>query len=239
MELLQQTRIVASNRLILTALATLLLGMAFGLIGGFQYLFPGLYKIYLSFANVRPWHVSSVVFWIFAAASGGTLSYLSEVTGWILVNPVPAILISVPSINLYTHGTPITVAHVMGASIGINSMTLMAMITDVMSHTCRSLRPYRNQMTVGLMTANISLIAIAAALTMAGIKGSQWQMGDRAVPFSVIMHDSILYLYLYVIAGVVLFAGIWLRIYPLLKTALICRTRHIFKVRQRIQTLVE
>jgi len=33
---------------------------------------------------------------------------------------------SVPAINRYTHGTHITVAHAMGATIGINSMILLA-----------------------------------------------------------------------------------------------------------------
>ncbi len=45
---------------------------------------------------------------------------------WIFLNLVLALLISVPAINFYTHGTHVTVAHAMGATIGINTMILIA-----------------------------------------------------------------------------------------------------------------
>jgi nitric oxide reductase subunit B len=45
---------------------------------------------------------------------------------WIFLNLVLALLISVPAINFYTHGTHITVAHAMGATIGINTLILIA-----------------------------------------------------------------------------------------------------------------
>lgn len=47
---------------------------------------------------------------------------------WIFLNLALAIVISVPAINLYTHGTHVTVAHAMGSTIGINSMILIAFI---------------------------------------------------------------------------------------------------------------
>jgi len=43
---------------------------------------------------------------------------------WILLNLSLAIAISIPAINIYTHGTHITVAHAMGSTIGINTMIL-------------------------------------------------------------------------------------------------------------------
>lgn len=45
---------------------------------------------------------------------------------WVFINLGLALLMSIPAINLYTHGTHITVAHSMGTTIGINSMLLFA-----------------------------------------------------------------------------------------------------------------
>src|SRR5688572_22392200 len=47
---------------------------------------------------------------------------------WVILNLTLAILISIPAINKYTHGTHITVAHAMGATIGINTMLLFSCI---------------------------------------------------------------------------------------------------------------
>ena len=45
---------------------------------------------------------------------------------WVFLNMAQAILMSIPAINIYTHGTHVTVAHAMGTTIGINSMILLA-----------------------------------------------------------------------------------------------------------------
>lgn len=56
------------------------------------------------------------------------LSYhLLKITdNWIIINLALAIAISVPALNQFTHGTHITVAHAMGATIGINTTILFA-----------------------------------------------------------------------------------------------------------------
>jgi nitric oxide reductase subunit B len=54
--------------------------------------------------------------------------FMVAADAWIFLNLILAILLSIPSINYYTHGTHITVAHAMGATIGINSMILFASI---------------------------------------------------------------------------------------------------------------
>ena len=45
---------------------------------------------------------------------------------WIFVNLFMALLISIPYINFFTHGTHITVAHSMGTTIGINTSILLS-----------------------------------------------------------------------------------------------------------------
>ena len=59
-------------RLGLLALAA---GMLFGVIGGFQFLFPDFLRELL-FTKTRPLHVSMVIAWIFLAAIGGIYHYL-------------------------------------------------------------------------------------------------------------------------------------------------------------------
>ncbi|MFQ5982600.1 MAG: cbb3-type cytochrome c oxidase subunit I, partial [Woeseiaceae bacterium] len=59
-------------RLGMLALAT---GMFFGVIGGFQFLFPDFLQELL-FTKTRPLHVSLVIAWIFLAAVGGIYYYL-------------------------------------------------------------------------------------------------------------------------------------------------------------------
>lgn len=51
---------------------------------------------------------------------------------WVSMNLLLALFMSVPAINRYTHGTHITVAHAMGATIGINSMILLAAFSYIL-----------------------------------------------------------------------------------------------------------
>ncbi|MBS1487258.1 MAG: cbb3-type cytochrome c oxidase subunit I [Bacteroidetes bacterium] len=143
---------------------------------------------------------------------------------WVFLNLILAILMSIPAVNLYTHGTHITVAHVMGTTIGINSMLLMAVVTDVLDNTCRSLYIYQKKITQGLVTANLSLFVFLGALLMAGIKRSQWQMSDHRVPFGEMMHNLIPYFILFSMAGIVLFGAFCVMVYPLVKNVWACYT---------------
>lgn len=55
---------------------------------------------------------------------------------WIFLTLILAIAMSIPAINVYTHGTHITVAHTMGATIGINSFLLLAIAFDILKDSC-------------------------------------------------------------------------------------------------------
>ena len=63
------------------SLAYLLLGLFFGVIGGFQYILPDFLKEHLSFQKTRPLHVYLVISWIFTAAQGGIYYFLPRITG--------------------------------------------------------------------------------------------------------------------------------------------------------------
>ena len=64
----------------------LAIGMLFGVIGGFQFLFPEFLRELL-FTKTRPLHVSLVVSWIFLIAIGGIYFYLPRQHGLKLYSP--------------------------------------------------------------------------------------------------------------------------------------------------------
>ena len=59
----------------------LVIGMLFGVLGGLQYVLQGFFKTILSFDQVRPLHVTSVIFWIVLGATGAVMTYMQQHTG--------------------------------------------------------------------------------------------------------------------------------------------------------------
>lgn len=58
-----------------------------------------------------------------------TYRFLIAAEFWVFMNLLLALGMSIPAVNRYTHGTHITVAHAMGATIGINTMILLGSFT--------------------------------------------------------------------------------------------------------------
>ena len=69
------TQSYAGLRFMRLGMLALAAGMFFGVIGGFQFLFPDFLQELL-FTKTRPLHVSLVVAWIFLIAIGGIYFYL-------------------------------------------------------------------------------------------------------------------------------------------------------------------
>ena len=141
---------------------------------------------------------------------------------WIFLNLVLAICMSIPAINVYSHGTHITVAHAMGTTIGINTMLLLAVCYDILKDTCISLDPYQKLMKFGFWLANSSLFAFWIALIGAGILKSKWQMSSDQIAFSLMMQNLTPFFIVFMISGALLLIGIVLAIYPLFKNHLAC-----------------
>ena len=70
----------AGLRFMRLGMLSLAVGMLFGVIGGFQFLFPDFLRELL-FTKTRPLHVSLVVAWIFLIAIGGIYHYLPRQCG--------------------------------------------------------------------------------------------------------------------------------------------------------------
>ncbi len=131
---------------------------------------------------------------------------------WVFLTLLLAICMSVPGINVYTHGTHVTVAHTMGATIGINSFLLLAVAYDVLDKNAALTR----WTTRGYWLTNISLLFFWLALIAAGVIRAHWQMADNPVPFSQMILQSRPFLIAFACSGAVLAAGILMMVFPLL-----------------------
>ncbi|MEO6133509.1 MAG: cbb3-type cytochrome c oxidase subunit I [Ginsengibacter sp.] len=151
-----------------------------------------------------------------------TYRFLAAADVWIFLTLALAVCMSVPAINVYTHGTHITVGHTMGATIGINTMLLLAFSFDILGKTCRSFDPYTKMVARGYWITNISLFIFWISLIIAGVIKAKWQMSTLQIPFSSMMLQLRPFLILFVIAGTFMMAGFYMMIYPLLKNQLSC-----------------
>ena len=124
------------------------------------------------------------------------------------VNLGLALVISVPVLNLFTHGTHITVAHAMGSTIGINMMILLASVfyvireelPEAMHASCtRTLR-------IGYWMANLSLAVFFAALILAGIGKGIYE----GTSFQEMMTGIRPFLFAFTISGVTMMIGFWI-----------------------------
>ena len=127
---------------------------------------------------------------------------------WIFVNLILALIISVPALNLITHGTHITVAHAMGSTIGINSMILMSSVFYVI----REELPQHvhagctKQVQFGFWTANISLAVFFGALVLAGLGKGLY----TGASFQDMMLQIRPFLLVFAVSGITLMLGIWI-----------------------------
>ncbi|HMU10579.1 MAG TPA: cbb3-type cytochrome c oxidase subunit I, partial [Ferruginibacter sp.] len=151
-----------------------------------------------------------------------TYRFLVAADIWIFLTLALAIAMSVPAINVYTHGTHITVAHTMGATIGINSFLLLAMASDILQNTCMPVKQHGNWFNRGYLIANVSLFIFWVSLIAAGILKAKWQMSAARVPFSSMMLQLRPYFILFFLAGTAMTTGFYLVLYPLLKNQFLC-----------------
>jgi nitric oxide reductase subunit B len=105
---------------------------------------------------------------------------------WVFFNLTQALLLSIPAINLYTHGTHITVAHAMGTTVGINTMILLAAFFELGGGNVRR-DAHGKLLNISFWTIQVSLFVFLIALNIAGIKRGLWQMSSERMPFGEMM----------------------------------------------------
>jgi len=125
---------------------------------------------------------------------------------WVFLNLVLALFMSIPAINRYTHGTHITVAHAMGATIGINTMIVLACLGYILKI---DQLPVLNQkrMKIGFVVAHISLLIFWVALIAAGIVKGYRDVALNITNFQAMMKPVYPMLHIFSYAGVMLLGG--------------------------------
>lgn len=120
---------------------------------------------------------------------------------WVLVNLTQAIFMSIPAINLYTHGTHITVAHAMGTTIGINSMILLGACFSFLLP--ESVRDDRKQywLNLAFWLLQGSLFLFWLSLILAGVIKGIWQHELVQGPYSKLMDELKFYFIVVFISG--------------------------------------
>lgn len=136
---------------------------------------------------------------------------------WVLLTLALAIVMSVPAINVYTHGTHVTVAHTMGATIGINSFLLLAFVADIFTHGGQSTFASEKLFRRGLLLTNISLLIFWCSLIVAGVLKASWQVMETRTAFSLMMLQLRPVFMVFTLSGLALMIGLCMIVYPLFK----------------------
>ncbi|MFZ1329738.1 MAG: cbb3-type cytochrome c oxidase subunit I, partial [Chitinophagaceae bacterium] len=136
---------------------------------------------------------------------------LSFADGWILLNLILAIIISVPAWNNYTHGTHITVAHAMGATIGINTMLLFASVYYIIQQEGQAFFEKKRKITgTGVFITNFALLLFWIAMLGTGLLKISSKLNNEA--FYTLMQKSLPWFKFFTYSGIVVFAGLFILI---------------------------
>lgn len=136
---------------------------------------------------------------------------------WVLLTLALAIVMSVPAINVYTHGTHVTVAHTMGATIGINSFLLLAFVADIFSRGGQAVFVSEKLFRRGLLLANSSLFIFWISLIVAGVLKASWQVMETRTAFSLMMLQLRPVFIVFTLSGIVLMTGLCMVVYSLFR----------------------
>jgi nitric oxide reductase subunit B len=144
---------------------------------------------------------------------------LTYADAWIFVNLALAIAISVPAWNYYTHGTHITVAHAMGATIGINTMILFASVFYLLQNeNAESHIQERRWIGPGILITNIALLFFWISLLGSGMVKMAGKINNKS--FNAIMQESKPWFNIFTYSGVIIMIGLIMMIIPAIRTSL-------------------
>ncbi|MGZ5283770.1 MAG: cbb3-type cytochrome c oxidase subunit I, partial [Bacteroidia bacterium] len=137
--------------------------------------------------------------------------FLLAAEAWVFINLLLALFMSIPAINVYTHGTHVTVAHAMGTTIGINSMILFASLFYIAGQHNIVLEIKKIQPAYWL--SQISLFGFFMSLVLAGVVKAYLSIGLGNTNFQQVMQKVYPFLNVFAASGVLLLVGLgWLAV---------------------------
>jgi nitric oxide reductase subunit B len=133
--------------------------------------------------------------------------FLSFADIWIFINLGLAIAISIPALNFFTHGTHITVAHAMGATIGINSMILFASVFYIIKQErAMAFYSYKKLTSAGIYITNAALLVFWISLIGMGLVKVSSNLHHEA--FATMMKQCEPYFKVFSASGIFILVGI-------------------------------
>lgn len=136
---------------------------------------------------------------------------------WIFMNIVLALLISIPSINLFTHGTHITVAHSMGTTIGINTLILLSSVAYILESNKSITLNATKKIQSGIKLFHVSFILFWVCLLLMGVKKAHWTFFAQNISFSQLQDSLHGFYLLFVVFGFGLLIGLYKIVFQLIK----------------------
>jgi nitric oxide reductase subunit B len=133
--------------------------------------------------------------------------FLMATEFWVFINMGQAIIMSIPVLNLYTHGTHVTVAHAMGTTIGINSMILFAAAFMFLLPQKELNSKPKLHLSITFWLLQISLFGLFLSLDIAGILKGIWQLDPNQSSFSEMMKSLRPWFIVLVISGIALMSS--------------------------------
>lgn len=123
---------------------------------------------------------------------------------WLFANLFLALLMSIPALNRYTHGTHITVAHAMGTTIGINTLMLLAVIAYLFKADELAERT-KKIIGCAIRVNNFSLGIFWLSLIAAGLIKGYVQVNQPDLHFTQLMQPVLPFLGVFAAAGIFVF----------------------------------
>ena len=129
--------------------------------------------------------------------------FLMSADYWVTINLILALFMSIPAINLFTHGTHITVAHAMGTTIGINTMIIIAAAFYFIKPTFNNSK-WKRFVTITFWVVQATLLLFLISLIGMGVQRAIWQAGLTSESFSKMSSSSGNWVLLFIILGTIL-----------------------------------
>jgi len=137
---------------------------------------------------------------------------------WVFLNLVLALVLSVPALNVFTHGTRVTVAHAMGTTIGINTVILLASVFYVLSQRYSTiLERHCKMINRGIWVFHIALFSFCTFLILSGMERSEWMNAETSLSFRELTLSVRPYLIGFLVSGLGLATGVLMIIAPAFK----------------------
>jgi nitric oxide reductase subunit B len=133
---------------------------------------------------------------------------------WVFLNIILALLISIPAVNLFTHGTHITVAHSMGTTIGINTLILLSSVTYILESNQCSLSVAKIRF--GIRLFQTSFVLFWGCLLLMGVRKAHWTFFDKTLSFGQFQDAMHGFYVVFVLFGLGIFIGLYRIVFELL-----------------------